>query len=99
MTQKSSVTTRRSAGLPSILVAILASDSTGHLLTRLIDDMRKLCDGISIAHCNDYMTELPQVHALNALKAVFSTPVLVDRTKPYIVEFLDVAASSLGSPM
>ena len=91
-------TTRRSAGIPHIIVALLSATKTELILNQFITDMKAIVKR-SIVTQHVVSVELPEVHALNALRAVFTTTSLAACTRPYIVEVTDLAVVSLGSPL
>jgi hypothetical protein len=49
------------------------------------------------SHTSNHGDPLPQVHALNCLKAIFTSTVLGPSTEPYIVSALDIAGQCLTS--
>ncbi|KAI9726601.1 MAG: hypothetical protein M1828_000968 [Chrysothrix sp. TS-e1954] len=89
-------TTRRSAGIPPIIIALLSADKKAFLLPRFMSDMRTIATQ-SMPSSNATALDLPQVHALNALRAAFTTAALANATQPYVVDVLSVAAASLSS--
>lgn len=43
--------------------------------------------------------ELPQVHALNCLKEIFTNTKVAAHTEPFIMPALNLSAEQLGSPV
>ncbi len=93
---KGSVITRRSAGIPSLIVAVLSADPSSSLFERAMQDLNSLAL-LKEGHLE--VDELPQVHALNSLKAIFTSSKLAAISDGYIVPAIGVAASCLGSNM
>ncbi|KAF2477596.1 HEAT repeat protein-like protein [Lindgomyces ingoldianus] len=95
---KATSITRRSAGIPSLMAGIVAADiQTGDsLLSRAIRD---LIDEASqgAQSSNIEQSRLPQVHALNCLKEIFTTSRLSAASETYIGVGLDLAAKTLNS--
>jgi len=97
--EKSSVITRRSAGLPSLIVGVLASEPNPNrpllssTFTRLLE-IATLPAGIN--KDGDKM-DLPQVHALNCIKLLFTDARISQVVVPYIGVGLEMAVSCFGS--
>ncbi|KAL1643907.1 hypothetical protein SLS58_004581 [Diplodia intermedia] len=93
---KGSMITRRSAGLPSLITGILSAAPESALFARVIDDLKTE----AVQNEQDKNIEgshLPQVHALNCLKDVFTNTKLAVVSEPYVAEGLSLAASRLES--
>lgn len=92
-------TTRRSAGIPSLITGILAANSDSPSFYQV---MRKL---IEIARIEAHVTEtdderLPQVHAYNSIKDIFRNSLLTsqgNKSEQYLPECVELAASGLKS--
>lgn len=92
-------TTRRSAGIPSLITGILAANSDSPSFDQV---MRKL---IEIARIEARVTEtdderLPQVHAYNSIKDIFRNSLLTsqgNKSEQYLPECVELAASGLKS--
>ncbi|KAI0201484.1 putative death-receptor fusion protein-domain-containing protein [Astrocystis sublimbata] len=89
-------TTRRSAGIPAIIVGILASKSDSPSFDEVMVKLQ------SIARQPAYVSEtdgsnLAQVHALNCLKDIFKTSFLSNIAEAYLTDCLKLAAASLQS--
>jgi hypothetical protein len=93
---KGAATTRRSAGLPSLITGILGADPGGPLFHLAIRDLQGEVDAVPNVVAK-YGDPLPQVHALNCLKAIFISTVLGPSSEQYIVSALDIAGSCLRS--
>jgi hypothetical protein len=93
---KGSATTRRSAGLPSLVVGILSASPQSPLFQRAMD---VLLDEAAVATREGvkYGDSIPQVHALNCLRSIFINTVLGQYTEPYIARSLVLAGKCLTS--
>jgi hypothetical protein len=94
MNQKS--TTRRSAGIPSIIIGIAAADAESPSFKEVISEL------MSIAKTTVRISEtdgsnLPQVHALNCLRGVFRSSLTSKKAEAYLPKALQLAADSLKS--
>ncbi|KAF2015270.1 HEAT repeat protein-like protein [Aaosphaeria arxii CBS 175.79] len=94
---KATSITRRSAGIPSLITGIVASESPPDpLFRRAMDDLVKELS--QEAHdSNIEESRLPQVHALNSIKEIYTTSKLSSVSESYIGEGLDIAARTLSS--
>lgn len=91
-----SKTTRRSAGIPSLVVGILVSDTADEIFPWCMSDLKSLA-ATNPSKEGARTIDLPQVHALNSLKAIFTTAKLSERSEPYLVDVVAVAAQCLRS--
>ncbi|KAI1816773.1 hypothetical protein GGS20DRAFT_593980 [Poronia punctata] len=89
-------TTRRSAGIPAIIVGILASKADSPSFQDVIMKLREIGQRPAYVSETDG-SNLAQVHALNCLKDVFKTSFLSQRAEPYLTDCLQLAAQSLQS--
>lgn len=91
-------TTRRSAGIPSLIAAILSanaeSPSFGEVFAKLEEIGRKPARVVETDGSN-----LPQVHALNCLRGVFRNSFLSKKAENYLAVNLQLASNSLKSEM
>ena len=89
-------TTRRSAGIPSLIGGILAANSSSpsfdEVFSTLEDIARKPVRIVETDGSN-----LPQVHALNSLRDIFRSSLLSKRAEAYLARTLHLAATSLKS--
>lgn len=99
LAQKGSVITRRSAGLPAIIIAVVSADTASSLFKTCMTDLKRLSEGYASRRVDDAVVDLPQVHAINSLKAIFTTSKLSVQSERYVVEILHVAARCLSSDM
>ncbi|KAI9888322.1 MAG: hypothetical protein M1814_000575 [Vezdaea aestivalis] len=94
MREKSLVVTRRSAGLPNLLIGILSADPQGEAVETSI--LALLKDSVIPPQKFDKLNiDLPQVHAMNCLRAILNTSRL--STVKFASRVLKVAANSLSS--
>ena len=97
---KSDAITRRSAGIPAAMSALLAAEPQqgGKLFPRAMKDLvaETLVEAQS---ANIEESRLPQVHALNCIKEIFTTSKLSVASEAYIGQGLELAAKTLNSPM
>lgn len=92
-------TTRRSAGIPSLITGILAANTDSPSFDEV---MQKL---LEIARIQAVVTEiddtqLPQVHAYNSIKDIFRNSLLTsqgNKSEQYLPECVELAASGLKS--
>lgn len=88
--------TRRSAGIPALIVGILSANPWNDLFPNAI----LLLEEISLAPAtNDEITraDFPQVHAMNTLRAIFTTSKLSERSEKHVTTSMTVATTCLGS--
>ncbi|KAI1735552.1 putative death-receptor fusion protein-domain-containing protein [Xylaria scruposa] len=89
-------TTRRSAGIPAIIVGILASKTESPSFNEVIVKLQEIGRQPAFVSETDG-SNLAQVHALNCLKDIFKTSFLSLRAEPYLTDCLQLAALSLQS--
>jgi hypothetical protein len=93
---KGSATTRRSAGLPFLITGILGADPGGPLFHLAIKDLQLEAEAAPNM-TSSHEDPLPQVHALNSLKAIFISTILGPSSEQYIVSTLNIAGRCLRS--
>ena len=100
MHDKAGAITRRSAGIPALMTSILAAEAHP-AATLLACAMKNLIAEASTEAENANIEEsrLPQVHALNCIKEIFTSSGLSVASEPYIGEGLELAAKTLNSNM
>ncbi|KAK7510564.1 putative death-receptor fusion protein-domain-containing protein [Phyllosticta citriasiana] len=94
---KGSMITRRSAGLPSLVTGILSAAPEGPLFDKVVGDLKSEASNEPTENANIDGSHLPQVHALNCLKDVFTNTKLSRVSEPHMGEGLSLAASKLES--
>jgi hypothetical protein len=87
-------TTRRSAGIPALITAILASNATSPSFEQVIRTLEEIAQRPALVSETDG-SNLPQVHAFNSLKEVFKTSLLSKKAERYLPECLELATNSL----
>ncbi|QDS74834.1 hypothetical protein FKW77_002765 [Venturia effusa] len=93
---QASATTRRSAGLPSLITGVLGANPGGPLFQQAIRDLQLEAAAASPSFIS-YGDELPQVHALNSLRAIFTSTILGPSSEPHLVSTLSIAGRCLRS--
>ncbi|TKA35051.1 hypothetical protein B0A54_14559 [Friedmanniomyces endolithicus] len=93
---KTTINTRRSAGLPSLLCGILIADTDGQLLKQTFADLEAIARD-EVAPDAVQEGSLPQVHAMNCLKDVLKNSRLGERAEEYVPVALRLAADALQS--
>ncbi|KAM9609197.1 tRNA (32-2'-O)-methyltransferase regulator THADA isoform 4-T6 [Morphnus guianensis] len=89
--------TRRSAGIPFYIQALLASEPKKSKTDLLKMTMKEL---ISLAApLNESLSVIPQVHALNILRALFRDTRLGENIMPYVADGIQVAILGFTSPV
>ncbi|KAH7359589.1 HEAT repeat protein-like protein [Pyrenochaeta sp. MPI-SDFR-AT-0127] len=95
---KADAITRRSAGIPALMSGIMAAEPPQgpNLFSRAMKD---LITEASVEAKNENIEEsrLPQVHALNCIKEIFTTSRLSVASEAYIGQGLELAAKTLNS--
>ncbi|KAJ2904611.1 hypothetical protein MKZ38_007590 [Zalerion maritima] len=89
-------TTRRSAGIPALLVGILSAQAQRPSFDNVLSKLQQVGSEEARAAEMDG-SNLPQVHALNCIKEVFKSSLLRQRAEPYLARCLQLAAHSLRS--
>ncbi|KAA8911474.1 putative death-receptor fusion protein-domain-containing protein [Sphaerosporella brunnea] len=97
--EKSSAITRRSAGLPFLIVGVLASeiDPNHPLLSSTFARLDEIAVLPPVPSKNGEKIDLPQVHALNCIKFLFTDARMSPLVVPYIGRGLELAVSCFGS--
>ena len=91
--------TRRSAGLPALVTGIVASDPGTPFFKEALEELHKISYlPVEYDKERQYL-ELPQVHAMNCLKDIFTNAKLGPYTEPFIMKALTLSAERLGSPI
>ncbi|KAJ4369525.1 hypothetical protein N0V86_009360 [Didymella sp. IMI 355093] len=98
MQDKAGAITRRSAGIPTLMASIIAAEpeASSKLLARAMNDLVNEAS-IEAQHTNIEESRLPQVHALNCIKEIFTTSKLSVASEAYIAQGLELAAKTLNS--
>ncbi|KAH0544924.1 hypothetical protein FGG08_001004 [Glutinoglossum americanum] len=94
---QASTTTRRSAGIPSLITGVMTSDPGGPLFVQVILDLLAEARQPIVASSGGQEVKLPQVHALNCLKDAFANSRLGPCSEPYLAETMELSVKCLGS--
>ncbi|KAI1460734.1 putative death-receptor fusion protein-domain-containing protein [Annulohypoxylon moriforme] len=89
-------TTRRSAGIPALIVGILSSNAERPSFEDVMHNLQDIGRQPALVSETDG-SNLPQVHALNCIKDIFKSSFLSKRAEPYLTDCLQLAANSLKS--
>ncbi|KAK8081772.1 hypothetical protein PG996_000553, partial [Apiospora saccharicola] len=89
-------TTRRSAGIPALIVGILSANAENPSFPAVMEKLRNIAQEPALMSQTDG-SNLPQVHALNCIKDIFKSSYLSKRAESYLTESLQLAAASLRS--
>ncbi|KAL6716949.1 hypothetical protein ACLMJK_004862 [Lecanora helva] len=95
MAQNASSLTRRSAGLPAMITGVLAASRVGVFFNDVISDLQATATLPVTTGLNDDEARLPQVHALNCLKDVFTDARFSTSSERHMAGSLEIAASCL----
>ncbi|KAJ5160900.1 uncharacterized protein N7482_007904 [Penicillium canariense] len=97
--ESASKLTRRSAGLPALVTGIFCSLHGTPFFKEAMDDLHEI-SRLPVEYNKDQQyLELPQVHAMNCLKDIFTNTKLGLFTEPFIMPALTLSAERLGSPI
>ncbi|OAA74099.1 HEAT repeat protein [Cordyceps fumosorosea ARSEF 2679] len=92
-------TTRRSAGIPSLITGILSANAVNPSFDSVMETLIKIAGTeAQVTEIDD--TQLPQVHAYNCLKDIFKSSVLTalgNKSEAYLPRCLELAAGGLRS--
>ncbi|KAK4043957.1 putative death-receptor fusion protein-domain-containing protein [Parachaetomium inaequale] len=94
MTQAS--TTRRSAGIPSLIAAVLTANAASPSFDEVYGTLEEIGKK-AVRMSETDGSNLPQVHALNSLRDVFRSSLLSKKAEGYLARTLHLAATSLKS--
>ncbi|KAI5307098.1 hypothetical protein KEM56_004572 [Ascosphaera pollenicola] len=97
--EQSTKLTRRSAGLPALVTGVAMFQPDGPFFSQIIADMQKIGSSEPEQSVNGSEMKLPQVHALNALKDLFTNTKFGPFTEPHIPASLQISSDCLGSPI
>ncbi|KAK0661244.1 putative death-receptor fusion protein-domain-containing protein [Cercophora samala] len=94
MTQAS--TTRRSAGIPSLIAAVLSANASSPSFDEVYGNLEQIGKK-PVTQAETDGSNLPQVHALNCLREIFRSSLLSKRAEGYLARTLHLASTSLKS--
>ena len=99
LAKNASALTRRSAGLPAMVTGVLGALPGGTFFDDVVLDLQAIADRPLDKDQDMEDARLPQVHALNCLKDMFTDARFGSRTDRHVADTLEIAASSLESQM
>ncbi|KAI9782363.1 MAG: hypothetical protein M1839_005236 [Geoglossum umbratile] len=94
---QASTTTRRSAGIPSLITGIMTAEPGGPLFAQIILKLLAEAQLPFGGYSRERGAKLPQVHALNCLKDTFADSRLGSCSEVYLAETLELSVECLGS--
>ncbi|KAK3996097.1 thyroid adenoma-associated protein [Cladorrhinum sp. PSN332] len=94
MTQAS--TTRRSAGIPSLIAAVLSANASSPSFEEVFCNLEEIGKK-PVRQAETDGSNLPQVHALNCLREIFRSSLLSKRAEGYLARTLLLAGTCLKS--
>ncbi|RDW90267.1 THADA/TRM732 family protein [Aspergillus mulundensis] len=97
--EKASKLTRRSAGLPALVGGILLSNPGGPLFQQVLRELQDVAHIPAQLEAENQTVELPQVHAMNCLREVFTNARLGPHTEGFLMPALNLSAECMGSPI
>ena len=93
--EKSGVLTRRSAGLPSIIIGVLSATSLHGLFDAVTESLCRIAGNQPHTITEAEELQLPQVHGLNCLKDIFTDSRFGVQTERHIPNMLRLATESI----
>ena len=94
--EQAAALTRRSAGLPAMITSILSAYPGGNFFDKVMQELQLIAKLPLERRTEDDRLRLPQVHALNCLKDVFTNTRLGPSTESHIESTLEIAMSCLN---
>lgn len=96
LTTRTTINTRRSAGIPSLFCGLLIAEKHGAMLQRAFQDLSTIAQQpVDVCLANE--SSLPQVHALNCVKDILKNTRLGEQSERYVPASMQLAADSLRS--
>ncbi|KAL1847167.1 hypothetical protein Plec18170_008731 [Paecilomyces lecythidis] len=95
--EQASKLTRRSAGLPALVAGILSSNPGGPLFDQVMTELQDISRLPAAQDNASYEIKLPQVHAMNCLKDIFTDTRLGPHTEPFIMSALTISSECISS--
>ncbi|EEQ31240.1 HEAT repeat protein [Microsporum canis CBS 113480] len=95
---QSSKLTRRSAGLPALALGV-ASSAKPLFFHEIMEKLQGIAKVTPTSVSEQLDMRLPQVHAMNCLKDIFTATNLATVTEEYLMPALSISAECLGSEM
>ena len=82
-----------------MVTGILSAYPGSHFFDDVLLDLQAIADAPIEGSMKTDALQLPQVHAINCLKEIFTDSRFGPGTEPHIANSLDLAAQCLDSPM
>ncbi|KAI4089386.1 MAG: hypothetical protein LQ339_008555 [Xanthoria mediterranea] len=95
--QRASALTRRSAGLPAMITGILSATPKGAFFDTVIRDLQAIAQLETDIDSKDEHLDLPQVHAFNCLKDIFTDARFNTAVEQHMSASLELAVHALES--
>ncbi|KAL8734098.1 MAG: hypothetical protein Q9181_003306 [Wetmoreana brouardii] len=95
--QRSSSLTRRSAGLPAMITGILSAKLGDEFFSTVVRDLQAIAGAEIKGDTNDEHIQLPQVHAFNCLKDIFTDGRFGGSVQHHMSTSLELAVDALES--
>ncbi|KAL8776544.1 MAG: hypothetical protein Q9213_008227 [Squamulea squamosa] len=95
--QRASALTRRSAGLPAMITGILSATPKGNFFNTVIEDLQAVARTVIGTDSEDEQIEMPQVHAFNCLKDIFTDARFNVSVEQHMSASLEIAVNGLDS--
>lgn len=89
-------TTRRSAGIPSLVAGILTANAESPSFNEVFSELEEIGKK-PVTQAETDGSNLPQVHALNSLREIFKSSLLSKKAEAYLARTLQLAANNLKS--
>jgi hypothetical protein len=97
--ESASKLTRRSAGLPALITGILCAAPGSPFFKQALNELHDISRLPVEYNKEEQYLKLPQVHAMNCLKDIFTNNKLGPHTERFIMPALTLSAERLGSPI
>ncbi|KAL8894426.1 MAG: hypothetical protein Q9192_004333, partial [Flavoplaca navasiana] len=95
--QRASALTRRSAGLPAMIIGILSATPKGPFFDDVLKDLQAIAHIKTETDGNYENLDLPQVHAFNCLKDIFTDARFNTSVEQHMCSSLELAVHALES--
>ncbi|KAL9001465.1 MAG: hypothetical protein Q9169_000040 [Polycauliona sp. 2 TL-2023] len=95
--QRASALTRRSAGLPAMITGILSATPKEAFFDTVIQDLQAIARGETDIDSKEVQQSLPQVHAFNCLKDIFTDARFNASVEQHMSTSLELAVHALES--
>ncbi|KAL8920823.1 MAG: hypothetical protein Q9172_004329 [Xanthocarpia lactea] len=93
--QRATALTRRSAGIPALITGILSATPKGDFFDTVMYDLQAMAHTASDINNTDEHLDLPQVHAFNCLKDIFTDARFNVSVEKHVSASLELAVDAL----